>query len=492
MLIWMLLLTIPLAGYLIWHTLGIVLSTIARRKRCCQSTLQLPTGKVALLYLTCNDFNPSACSTLLEQQGIEFDVFVLDDSTQVSERKRIDDWIRNQNNAVRVVRRSDRSGYKGGNVNHWLTRFGDPVIYPFLLILDADEHVPADFARRLLECITSGQYAFAQGCHLGIAELRTPFQALLHPQVECEWLHQVPAWNLFGISPMLGHGVLLRTQSLKAVGGFPDLVSEDLALTIVLAEKGLSGVIATDVIGYEEFPRSYRSYWKRRRRWILADAEVVRKMLRRLRQSHVGCLARLALSARELRLSTASAYWILLLTVAVSGFLVPVNNPVLSPFAWALLPFLLLPALPALTIKRLSFVRRALYVCTVTFVGAATSSLHPIASLQGFLGCRYFEPTGSRHNQAGITLSLFAFWELSSGGVFITSGILSSNWPLVAVGFAIGCSLFMRSRWETQTLAVGVSVFWILLPFQIYVDVSNGFLPIEHLLVLTGLAVNLI
>ena len=468
-----------------WHALGIVLSALVGQRWCCQSPLQPPIGKVALLYLTCNDFNPSACLTLLDQEGIEFDVFVLDDSTEISEKKRIDDWavIR----GIRVIRRSSRAGYKGGNVNYWLAHLGDPAVYPYVLLVDADEHIPVDFTQRLLECLTSGQYAFAQGCHLGTAELCTPFQVLLHPQVECEWLHQVPARNLSGTPPMLGHGVLLRTESLIAVGGFPNLVSEDLGLTILLAEKGLTGVIATNVIGREEFPRSYQVYWKQRRRWIQSDAEVVRKMLRKLWQSRVSWLARLDLSVRELRLPIVSAYWLLLFTVAVSGFLARTKNLVLPPLAWAFLPFLLVPALPALGIQRLSLMKRILYVCTATFVGAATSSLHPVASLQGLLGYRSFESTGSRHSPTG---SLhFLFWELFSGFVFFTGGLLANNWSLGAVGFAIGSSPLMRTRWETLTLAVGVIVFWMLILYQIHVDITNEFLPIEHVLVLVGLAI---
>lgn len=493
MLSWvLLLLAVPLGGYVLWHALGLLLSAVVRR----QAGLPAPAGpypgKIALLYLTCNDFNATACATMLEQCGIAGEVFILDDSTQRVEQQAIDAWVRVQPHAIRVVRRADRAGYKGGNINHWLTAFGDPAVYPYVLLVDADEHLPADFTCRLLACLTSGQYAFAQACHLGTAELCTPFQVLLHPQVECEWLHQVPARNLSGTPPMLGHGVVLRTASLRAVGGFPDLVSEDLAVTLRLAEQGLAGTIAPHVIGREAFPRSYRAYWRRRRRWIQADAEVVRKMLRILWRRCPGWLACCDLSARELRLPLASAYWVLLVTLAVSATLTSEKPIGVSPGAWGLLPMLLAPALPALGISRLSWPRRVLYIGTMTFVGAATSALHPIASLQGLWGYRAFEPTGSRHPPASWSAALWLVWEVCSGALCVTGGLLARNWALVAVGWAMGWSPVLRTRWETPALAVGAITFWMLLLYQIHVDVTTGFLPIGHLLALVGLALTVL
>jgi cellulose synthase/poly-beta-1,6-N-acetylglucosamine synthase-like glycosyltransferase len=429
---------------------------------------------------------------LLDQKGIEFDFFLLDDSSRLSERQRIDNWSHNQSTAVRIVRRSDRLGYKGGNINHWLARFGDPTVYPYVLLVDADEHVPPDFAYHLLKWLTSNNFAFAQACHVGTAELRTPFQRLLHPQVECVWLHQVPAWNFSGIPPMLGHGVLLRTDILKAVGGFPNVVSEDLAFTMLLAEKGLSGVVATKVIGQEAFPESYRAYWNRRRRWIQADTEIVRKLLRNLWKSRVGLIARLCLSVRELCLTIASCYWLLLVAATLMTFFSIDKKVVLSSFAWVLLLVLLVPALPALRIKRLSIKRRILYVCTVAFVGAAVSSLNPVASGLGLLGYHEFNPTGSRHDHTGTVFSLWRVWESLSGIFFFVGGILAGNWSLAAVGFAIGCSPLMRTRWEIVTLVGGSVIFWSLILFQIYIDADRGSVPIEHLLVLVGLTINLI
>jgi len=488
MLVGYLLLAAPFIGYVVWHTTNVVLSAIARGRSQCLSPERTSSAKIALLYPTCDDFSPVACTTLLNQKNIEFDLFILDDSADPLRREQIDDWVCRQDRKIQIVRRSNRSGYKGGNINHWLVNFGDPKNYPYVFLVDADECIPPYFVHLLQHYLQSDDYAFVQGVHTGTAGLRTSFQELLHAQVECEWFHQVPARNLLGLPFMLGHGVLLRTESLLAVNGFPDLISEDLALTIAFAEKGFQGLIALTAVGEEEFPPTYRAYWKRRWRWIRSDVELLRKMLGRLLRIRVRWPARLDLLMRELRYPLSPAYWLLLFAVAVTGCLSSDTGVTLPALAWLTMPLLLMPALPALSFTQFSLWRRFLYVLAVTFVGTASSALHPVACCQGFLGYRGFEPTGSEPN--GVGPPGLVSWELFSALLFFAGGLLSHNWSLIAVSLAIGCSPLMRTRWEMPVLVVGMSVFWGLICFQIVIDVSNGLVPLEHLLVLVGLIIS--
>jgi hypothetical protein len=128
----------------------------------------------------------------------------------------------------------------------------------------------------------------------------------------------------------------------------------------------------------------------------------------------------------------------------------------------------------------------------MTFVGAATSALHPLASWQGLTGPRAFEPTGSRQPQPGLGSALWLWWELGSGLLCIAGGVWTRNWALVAVGSALASSPVLRTRWETAALAVGSALFWLFVLAQIYVDIRHGGLPMEHLLALVGLAILLL
>ena len=416
---------------------------------------------------------------------------MLDDSSDSDEKTRVDVWAASHKD-VRIVRRSHRMGYKGGNINHWLENFGAPIQYPFVLVIDADETVPPDFTLGLLRRIASGNYSFVQGCHIGVAQIRTRFQAIFHLQVECEWFYQVPGMNILGSPPMLGHGVLIRTESLREVGGFPNVISEDLGLTILFAEKGLTGIVEPASVGLEEFPSSYEAYWKRRRRWIQADAEIVRRLLRKLWYAHIPWTARLTLVVREMRLPLASAYWFVLSVTALSGVLDVKTGYSMSPYGWALLIDLMGPSLPSLLVARLPILSRLRYVVAMPFLGLAASALHPPASVAGLLGRGHFMPTGSRITEGDTRLRFYSIWEIASGLLYLSGGLAGANYALVAVGFAVVFSPILRTCLGSKFLATGVAVFWGLLSFQIVLDVAQGSMPVEHLFALVGLTINLI
>ena len=481
-----LLFSIPLVAYLLWYCFGIVLSFFARNKKENLAKKHY-SGKVAFLYLTCNDFSTSACSTLFKQKGIEFDLFVLDDSTKRKERDRIDQWIKAQGVRINVIRRFDRNGFKAGNINHWLDKYGDPITYPYILIVDSDEHLPDIFTQNLLKYFNNSNYTFVQGCHIGTANIHTFFQKILHPQVECDWLHQVPARNLIGIPPMLGHGVLIKTKDLISVGGFPNLVSEDLALTICLTKAGFKGVIASDVIAYEEFPPSFISYWVRRKRMIEADIQIVKNMLKMIFESRVSLTSKIDLVAREIRLSVSSLFWLILFFISISSIFQIKKIVIVPSVCWIVLPIILITFLPALFITRINFLQRSFYICAASFICAAICTLSLIHSFKGFFYQCEFEPTGNKYREFEI-ISPSLFWELFSSLTFILGGIVSQNYSLIAIGLAVGCSPIMRTRLYNSIFILGVFGFWVLIVCQISIDIANGSFPIEHLIVLLGIS----
>jgi hypothetical protein len=482
----------PLFLYVGWHVAGLILSVIVQVKEKAGAVASSsPPGRVAILYTTANDFDADACRSLLTQKQVEFDLFILDDSTHPEEKERIDRWVADQNHHIVVLRRTHRTGFKGGNINHWLQHFGNPEKYPYLLLVDADEYIPPTFTYQLLTRLADSSDVFVQACHQASKGITTRFQHWLHPQLECEQRYLLAAFNFSGMPPLIGHGALLRTHALQAVGGFPDVVSEDVALTIALAQKGWRGSIVTSINAFEGFPQKYASYWQRRLRWIQADTEVVRKMGRQLWQKQLGWLPRLVFSLRELRLPLASTYWLTLLlcsVVPLSAFL-PVS---LSPLSWLALPVFVIPLLPALTIGRLSWPHRLGHILMMSFVGAATTALHPVAVITSLAGYRDFQPTGSRYVRGNRLHTWLTFWEIGSGILFIGSGLMQQNFSLAAMGTAIGLSPLMRTTWQDRALLVGTTLFWGLIITQIILDSIAGQVPLEHILPLLGLPLTLV
>ncbi len=92
---------------------------------------------VALLYVTYNDVLPKAVNTLERQSYLNYDIFILDDSTDEI-CKRFLDTI-----GYKIIRRDNRKGYKAGALNNWLNLYGN--IYKYFIISDADSIFEDDF-----------------------------------------------------------------------------------------------------------------------------------------------------------------------------------------------------------------------------------------------------------------------------------------------------------------------------------------------------------
>ena len=126
------------------------------------------------------------------------------------------------------------------------------------------------------------------------------------------------------------------------------------------------------------------------------------------------------------------------------------------------------------------------------FIGMASSSINPIATVSGFLGKSHFEPTGSRISISGIMH--YAFFETTTSLLLIICGLIAFNLFLVAAGVAVGCSQLMRTlspKFEVLVIYVGSVIFWILLLSECLFNFRNGTMSIYHLLVLFGITLTL-
>ncbi|RMF02202.1 MAG: hypothetical protein D6772_03790, partial [Bacteroidetes bacterium] len=77
----------------------------------------------------------------------------------------------------------------------------------------------------------------------------------------------------------LGHGALLRRQCWELVGGFPDIVSEDLGFAIAIREEGYRGRFVEDVVCYEDFPDTVRAFRIRHMKWTRGTSEFLRQKM---------------------------------------------------------------------------------------------------------------------------------------------------------------------------------------------------------------------
>jgi hypothetical protein len=95
--------------------------------------------------------------------------------------------------------------------------------------------------------------------------------------VDVHWKWYQPLRNRFGFVMFLGHGAILRRSCWQTVGGFPEVVSEDLAYAIAIREQGYYGTLAEDVTCFEEFPETVRSFRVRHVKWTRGTCEFLHR-----------------------------------------------------------------------------------------------------------------------------------------------------------------------------------------------------------------------
>ena len=203
----------------------------------------MPVPPVAILYTTCNDFDPVAFATCLSQSYPTFEVLVCDDSDQPDQVREGVRRVLSETGIhppVTILRRFDRRGFKAGNMNNALRLHGDR--FKHFAVSDADEMLPDNFLEACVSKIsTQPDLGFVQCAHAARAADASPFAMKHGVAIAGHWRHFVPARERFGLLPFYGHGALICTDAWRAVGGFPEIVSEDLALTVLLRRAGLPG-----------------------------------------------------------------------------------------------------------------------------------------------------------------------------------------------------------------------------------------------------------
>ncbi len=233
---------------------------------------------VALLYTTCNDFLEESVLSCVRQDYPNFTVYILDDSTQQEYQQQVDRFASWFPDVVRVVRRADRKAFKAGNMNHGLSQVATSE--PYFAIADADEILPSDFLSKLVPVMEADPMCgFVQANHRANPNAKSNLARSLGVGIDIHWKWYQPLRNNFGFVMFLGHGALLRRKCWEEIGGFPDIVSEDLGFAIHAREKGYRGRFVENVVCYEDFPDTIRAFRIRHMKWTRGTSEFLKKKM---------------------------------------------------------------------------------------------------------------------------------------------------------------------------------------------------------------------
>ena len=235
------------------------------------STLSI-TPPVALLYTCRDDILDVSMKRLVDQDYPNYDIYILDDSKKAQSKKQVDQCVRNlnvqdSNKRIFILRRNSIEGYKAGNLNNWLFRFGDQ--YKYFVIFDNDSLAEEDFITKLV------RYAEHPA-----NESVAIFQSLILPwnneNYFVRWIGATAPISMLifkrnsnrtGTAISFGHNNLHKTFAFQELEGFnQELTSEDTVATFELDMAGYKTKMV-DVVSYESEPADILKYTRRAVRW---------------------------------------------------------------------------------------------------------------------------------------------------------------------------------------------------------------------------------
>lgn len=299
-----------------FYNVGVVLFAtfyrLASRRRVAPSPapLPVPPPAVAVLYLTCNDFVAESAEACVAQDYGAFTVYVLDDSSDPEYRARVDAFAAQHPERVRVVRRPDRRGFKAGNLNHGLAQAtaGEPLF----ALVDSDELLPPDFLRRMVpRLLDDERCGYVQASHRVNPRSPGRLAEAVGVGIDIHWRWYHPLRNRYGFVMLLGHGAVIRRRVWEEIGGFPEIVSEDLGFSLRARQHGWHGVFVEDVICLEAFPETIRDFRIRHMKWTRGTCEFfAREMWPALRSRTIPLVEKLDVLFPALSLPLSLVYFL--------------------------------------------------------------------------------------------------------------------------------------------------------------------------------------
>jgi len=241
---------------------------------------------IDFIYCTYNDFNSNALIKsinnsyqLIIQNPKSFRLFILDDSTDINYKLKIDNFFLKINKLypdlhIEIIRRKNRIGFKAGNINNWYYSLDKKP--DFFIILDSDEIIPSNFITNSLIRFNNKQIGVVQSNHR-VNQTYNKFDSIYAKGVESHWAAYQQVKNNYGFLSLLGHGAMVKSKVFELVNGFPCVVAEDLCFSINIRDKGYYVEFAPEIISYEEYPIDYFAFKKRHNKWTQGNMEFIKK-----------------------------------------------------------------------------------------------------------------------------------------------------------------------------------------------------------------------
>lgn len=145
---------------------------------------------------------------------------------------------------------------------------------PYFITVDADTYLEKQAVQKIMNHIVSSKSA----CVAGNLFVQNPKDSLTTKMQNYDYLLSIAAIKRFQgsyRSTLVAQGAFsaYQTQEVRKIGGWKDMLGEDIVLTYELLQQGFSSTYEPKAVGYTTVPETLESLYNQRKRWAIGMLE---------------------------------------------------------------------------------------------------------------------------------------------------------------------------------------------------------------------------
>ena len=228
-------------------------------------TVQI-TSRNELVALDC-----ARCCMAFDYPEHKLQILLGDDSNNPNVMQEIDHFAEH-NPRVRVLRRTNRIGFKSGNLNH----VNEYTTGEYILVMDSDFLPEPDFLRRLTAHAVADPQLAAVQARWHITDVRESLTTLLGSGIiNVTHFIMLPLFDRFMKTCFLcGSAMLIKRQAMVDMGGWEtSTMIEDIDLSFRFLIHGYRIAYCPDVTCDSEVPHTAHDLFRQQKRWAYGVVE---------------------------------------------------------------------------------------------------------------------------------------------------------------------------------------------------------------------------
>ncbi len=226
---------------------------------------------VAVVVPCCNESSETVEKTLSSlrkmRYGGKLAFYLLDDSTDAEKKEKLAEICKKL--GVARVTRGTREGYKGGALNNFLKNAKEA----FIAIFDFDEILlNPDFLMETMGHFEDGRVAFVQ-TNKEFAR-KSIFEQASSMTTEVFFNTIQPVNSRNGFAVFTGSCAVMRASALGAVGGFPNVLVEDVGISFLLSVNSWKGQHVSEFYAKGSAVSDFPDFLAKHKRYIFGATQL--------------------------------------------------------------------------------------------------------------------------------------------------------------------------------------------------------------------------